>query len=1448
MDKGLLLDSADELEVIDNFFYNLNCNDRSLAHQLGGVYISSAASGVKYTSNRRKVFLGGNYWLGGGERCQAGGALAIVSYFNVTMKNCVFKGVGRMVGGGGVLFMMENQFVRGEELELVEGEGGEGVIYVEGGIRVELEGVMVRGCQTSGNGVLTIRGVKEVVVGNADVYNTTAGLTGGFIYVSLSNLTLLNSSISHSRAYYGAVLFLSTLSSLILFNVRATSCSSFSGTFIYARSSISLLLSSLLLLNLSSSSASSLFLLQSSSSLLLRQFFIYNASTPSYGGFLLPSSSSSSLLLLEQGWVEGCSSSYGSFLYDTSESEIMLRDIRLFNLEGVPFIFRNGAQKNVLIEDLFLIGGGVRGEGEVGGGGVGEVGGGAAEEGSIVAYEINLTLRRVTMGGMSDWVGGVRMQEGQIKVDVGVFWGEEAGVVFWSWKSKLELKMITLTGGGRGLLKAEESNIEAEEVMIKKLKTEFVFTMVACDAKLMKVVFRDNIAGFLKGSKLSLSLEKVLVMNTTSSNFLLDISNALTTSLGVKLSDLFFLNSSFALLSFGCFWLTINSSVFEIELGKSSYEVAAALEIYETLSLLVEKTIFLGFKSSALYLETVSRADSSFYLNSSAFLANEPTAVVSEGIHNFSIKNSIFKGNGGGEAGCLLLLKDEAFDQPNETLILESNIFDDNQGKWASAVFSMIKMISLSSNQVLNTKGSVFLAYPIKVMFDLISAPIVNSGEPFFLNFSLVDDFNQTLLFAPSSLFTIKVNTSYPLLIENNLNTSNKGVITFSHVVIKTNLPSLIQIEIGGNLVIFSKRAGRNLRGLQKIEVRACSLGEVFLADMTCLKCPKGAYSFGDPMKESLQCKKCPENCECPGGYLIWALPGFYKVNFYSEESYPCPSPSSCQGLIDYNYTISSFEASSNCLEGNNGIFCSYCDLGFGRSQKNMACESCNTNITTAYLKFVGYIVFTLIYIVVNSFLAEGLANKIHENKDHSLKMDTLNKFIVTHIQQIAIILQNSTLPGFDLVTLFEIAEFVSFANPFALTNDCLMQLIYYQEESFPIFQQILISIAPILFALISFFIWLKLSFILRRINRFAELSSRIPTSFAQLAQKLAFFLLLSAFMFYSMAMKACFLLFECQKIEIRVDTFPSGLQEILSISPAIVCWSREHAKYIAMGSPGIVGWGILFPFFLVIVLKKSRVWVNLGRRMGVDEIEKRERMSHQALRASTLFMKKNRMQGTQRLFKNVILIQENKEKKEKRGAASAPVQRSCSSKLLSISSLKNESFLTEEECNKLSSFVKNPNKVMNKKKTAILVLRLTQSSKAFTFFYQDFHTNCFYWEALIFMRKFFLAFLYTLKNSFQEEIRIFLVVIMIISYYWITQKNKPYRLHICNNIEIMSLFSIFVAVCGGYIGGSWGTGFAFLINGIFLGGLVGLGLRTTRKRIEIVVREIRKRVGRVCC
>ena len=574
-------------------------------------------------------------------------------------------------------------------------------------------------------------------------------------------------------------------------------------------------------------------------------------------------------------------------------------------------------------------------------------------------------------------------------------------------------------------------------------------------------------------------------------------------------------------------------------------------------------------------------------------------------------------------------------------------------------------------------------------------------------------------------------------------------------------------------------------------------------------------------------CQNCPTNSECPGGALIYPKAGYFRRSNLSISVMACTTPDSCLGSVGNfkNLTSNNKNMTGNknidelyvdiekqlingvCIEGNSGNLCYYCDLDYGRDAKDEICKACSSILNIVVIKLLAYIFIVILYISLNFNFAESFANTQEEtivSKDQN-NISTFFKFIVNHSQQISF---NALTNNFSLSGLIKISDYIALQDSNSMTNDCLIQKIFYDKETFLIWKDIFNLILPIIFSIFAFFFWIIIVYLFSLRKKLMHLKEKLPKNFQQLKQKFYIFMFLSTFIFYALILRASLNLFNCRTLDIDLST------TYLKYSPNTECWVGDHLKFVlAFGIPGVTFWGFLFPLFLAYILYKNHKITFMAKKAGID----------------TLIDMKRKIQ------RNPTLV------KAKTNNFADDLKLHEIEKIFSVTPLNKKK--SEADLGKRKSLASD-------------AFEIISGSRIFFFFFKDCKDQYYYYEALIFIRKFVITFINTLDEKIPDELKVMIIIFFLGIFINFVKLRNPYKLNISNNLEISSLGLIILTSFSGLVSNStfsssFKVGFMFgtlMLNLSYFGSIAILILKNSleilkAKKIAISTRKRKSKI-----
>ena len=674
------------------------------------------------------------------------------------------------------------------------------------------------------------------------------------------------------------------------------------------------------------------------------------------------------------------------------------------------------------------------------------------------------------------------------------------------------------------------------------------------------------------------------------------------------------------------------------------------------------------------------------------------------------------------------------------------------------------------------------------------------SGQNFNLTLKITDFFGHPLTFDNSTAVLIK---GQDIILENNLMIAKNGIISFQNVIVKTHSNVSFTLSFEANLQKFNKDSASELnsvsvKSVYNFTTRECLPGEIIRDDLTCSKCKESTYSLIDPMVISpqfQQCFPCPENAHCMGGSYITPLPGFFRKTSISTNVVPCPDPESCLGYLENQNSSDPSLIHGFCAPGSFGPVCFYCDMAFGKYQNQDVCSHCDVIEALLYTRLTLTFLFVLMNIMISVANIEKFSKK---DADRDL-FSILTKIIINHSQHLMLIMRNSlALPDFSLFkNFFNGFEYFSFLNVGSFMNECFINSFYYNPQKATVYISLYAAFIPFALALSSIVLWVAIAEMSKKCFKLHTFDHQLKTFRQKFFFKYIVYLLITAYMFYPMILKSSFTLVDCFKLDQNDTT------TYLRQSPDIECWNTEHFKYLCFYAlPGLLIWGLAFPTFLFVLLRinrktilkmkrnnlntgKSKISFVFGGSVNLEEIDKSPQPKKSIFAKLKNEIKNHKYSLTEKRDE-ILKHQERQPINEKSQEGSLRESKDNFNISKQIEETKREA---------LETLNFDPKKVENKQPPP---QTKDHHLTILSYFYCGYRSTYYYWEIVIFVRKFLLTFILTLDQKIKEEYKWSLVVSILFIIFWMTVINNPYKIKFLNKLEMFSLaaclFSCFIA------------------------------------------------------
>lgn len=1309
--KAIFLDSVKNLRLENNIFYNCKCNSRTFCHSHGTVTIFGS-SNYAYSINNYIAYINNNSFYN--SSCYYGGNMAVMSYLKVEITNCYFQNSSSNYFGGSMAIFSVPNLIMSNISSFGSRANEGGAFYFQNIFYSLFTNFSIFDVLSGKTGAISIKYVKYLKFDFYVARNISSFGEGGFMFIFESNLNMTNGKIEISRAAEGGAIYLQGNSSLNFENNSISETNADEAGAISAYDVNELSIKNLKINNSIGYYRGAAIVFGVIKKVTMQNLIIVSAFSKGEGVVLCKVADDNGIIEINNMLCKLTQALIGSCFYHLSAIPLNIRNLKIEGNGPCPLFFRwpfaikiNLRRvemiecNNILSNLVFISGVNINfvdffiKENKV--------------EGYLIYVQSSITIVENTRI-INNNASGLYFENSDFKIE---------NVEISNPDSSNKLSFICSINS-----KGEIKNLTLKEI---ESKNNILIKFDKGNLSLVDINCLNSLGRFLTLTKANLNFSNSYLYNITTSdktaNEILYINddNREYYLYIEKINVICFQSISFQFTR-RLLVLIKNSSFEFLKNYENKIDLTTAISAFNLIELNILNSFFINFTQNAISFKTERNFNSTVNVNSSIFVRNEGSvggALFLQGNIKLLIEKNIFEGNQAlsynpplfdleGVGGCIFY---QNFSD-NFDFYLFSNTFNNNYAsKYSSLVFSQSKILLDSLNKF--NQNEDIISFPLKSRFaSESSASVINivSGKPFDLKIELIDLLDRRIDFDNSTIFNSKISRKEKgntVVIQNPIGYSKEGLITFKNFKVNTNPNSNFSLIFSGIFLGLKSEfiSEELIESEYFFYARECLRGEIILPDFSCFQCPQGSYSLIDPMVLEVKyqrCNNCPNNADCLAGNLIAPHPGFYRKNNMSKNVVACINSEACLGSI-LNETMAE-KIHGKCREGNSETLCFYCEFGYGRFDLQDFCRKCASISTQVYARFILYGFFLISYIFLNCHFAETFNTK---RKNEKPSISTFTKFLVNHSQQASVIYLSSQNPvGTFAHSLLEALDYISFSNRTAISNDCLIQNFFFEKESFVILKEIFILVLPIIFCFLSFAFWNIFHYFLSFIHKFSFFSIKITKTFPQMARKIIIFLIISTIIFYPLVLKACFNLFNC----IKIDSDDNVM--FLKGSPNMQCWGLSHMYYfVFIGLPGILVWGIFFPIFLIIILRKYQILMN----------------------------------------------QENN---------TSPLN--FSSKIVKRKGKMNHS----------SRFISHVNQ-----------------NQTFMFFCKDYRNQFYYWESLIFFRKFFITFICTLDESIPVESKTLILIIFLCIYINSTGKKIPYKNIFCNNLEILSLYTLGITI-----------------------------------------------------
>ena len=430
-----------------------------------------------------------------------------------------------------------------------------------------------------------------------------------------------------------------------------------------------------------------------------------------------------------------------------------------------------------------------------------------------------------------------------------------------------------------------------------------------------------------------------------------------------------------------------------------------------------------------------------------------------------------------------------------------------------------------------------------------------------------------------------------------------------------------------------------------------------------------------------------------------------------------------------------------------------------------------------------------------------------------------LMKLLVNHFQQISMISLVDLGWTPDIKDYFSIQQYFSFISEEFISIDCFVQNVDYNLLT----QKIIVSnVMPIFLSLIALSIWMA-SFTV-------QIACKKRLSDDYLINRIRVSSLIITYILFPEILRKCFSLMNCMKLDDNTG------QRGLTLSPDIICWESQHTSYVTVAAfPGIILWGFLTPLFVWYLLYKHRIQIvkriKQSKRMNiVVRRETKVKTAIEELRTVLHRFEPGRIypEGTlPTLFgsKEIEPLGSKTKRRENFFQRKKEQEHTFSeygrSNNFNINPIKVDNFMIREEDDDNNHIDIDTAKPMNKQQTSRLSAKSKegtpssrrqdlskmkdelfeaqdkidkqQMSDMLKFLYKGYNSRFYYWELVMFSKKFFLIFIGSFTEFFPSTTKATVLLIVLALYLLIQTKFNPFETKFLNQIEFFSLLVTFV-------------------------------------------------------
>lgn len=352
--KGIYMTDFLNAYVSNNTFYNLLCNTKSKAHMHGSVAFLGTSASYSYSKNTKSIYFINNTFYNC--NCIYGGSLAIIGLKFVTIENCFFynssatKAGGHLVLIAGEQFLLKNIYMN-HSSALKEGGG----MFLQNIYNVSIENLTIFNALSEKNGAIFCRFIINFSLKNLLSQNTSA-LNGGFLYFMKGTANLTNLYVSSSIAdYFGGAIYTDGFSNLYLKNGSFEKCGADNGGTFNIENSEKIIINQCKIISCSANLKGGAFLIKSIYLLnIIDIIFENNVVSNGIGIFLIENDDESASIEIKNVKCLNNLAMKGSCIYYISSTPLNLQTIQINDCKDIPILITWFFPININISELII--------------------------------------------------------------------------------------------------------------------------------------------------------------------------------------------------------------------------------------------------------------------------------------------------------------------------------------------------------------------------------------------------------------------------------------------------------------------------------------------------------------------------------------------------------------------------------------------------------------------------------------------------------------------------------------------------------------------------------------------------------------------------------------------------------------------------------------------------------------------------------------------------------------------------------------------------------------------------------------------------------------------------------------------------------------------------------------------------------------------------------------